>query len=175
MIRVESLSWGYQDVINKGLSGWHPNQANSAGGVSVKALVVNYGKKAVKKYTVYFVAYDGANEIVECETTRKSIQGVKSADRVSPSCPQSILAENLWYSHAIRRVEVSRIDVVYTDGTTESCKGNYVLNAEEQKEADRWNKNAKKGCLIWFIITVIICLVILAFFIPSLIKGISYM
>ncbi|MDE6036213.1 MAG: hypothetical protein K2G36_09925 [Ruminococcus sp.] len=171
MIRVNSFTWGYQDIHDE----WHYFQADSAGGISVKYSVKNWGPKPVKKYTIYFKAYNGADEIVECTARHRSIAGVSSADCVEKDKTQSRLFENAWYNHSIRRVEIDHIDVVYTDNTTESCIGNYVLNEEEQKKQDKINKKVKKGCLIWFIITVIIWLVILSFFIPSLIKGMSYM
>ena len=42
------------------VDGWVRNQADSAGGVSVKYSVRNYGEKPVRKYSVYYYPADGA-------------------------------------------------------------------------------------------------------------------
>ncbi len=165
MLRVESFSWGHQGISSQSYTDWHANQANSAGGVSVRGMVKNHGQKAVKKYTVYFKAYNGANEMVKCETTGKSIVGVSSADRVEPLYIQEFLLDNAWYNHSIRRVEIDHIDVVYTDDTTESCRGNYILNLEEQKAQQECNKNTKKllkGCLIYHIVFILVIILLSA-------------
>ncbi len=162
MIRVE-CTWGYQDAIDTDRSGWHIFQANSAGGVSVKGIVTNYGEKAVKKYSVYFVACNGADEIVECEASGKKVVEVSSADCILPSSTQKLFFENVWYNRSIRRVEVFHIDVVYTDGTTESCDGNYVPTQEEQ-QAERENskrilsKVFSKIILPFIIILLLVCI-----------------
>lgn len=164
MIRVESFSWGNQGISSQSYADWHAYQANSAGGVSVRGIVKNHGQKAVKKYTIYFRAYNGANEMVECEASGKCIVGVCSADSVDPLCIQEFFLDNAWYNRSIRRVQIDHIDVVYADDTTESCIGNYILNSEEQKAQQECKKKSKKiikGCLIYHIIFILIGAVIL--------------
>lgn len=90
---------GYQ----QSYADWHAYQANSAGGMSVRGIVKNHGQKAVKKYTIYFRAYNGANEMVECEASGKCIVGVCSADSVDPLCIQEFF---FWIMHGITVLSV---------------------------------------------------------------------
>lgn len=164
MIRVESFLWGSRDFDSQNILGWNINQPNSAGGVSVRGTVANYGQKAVKKYSVYFRAYNGADEVVECTASGKSIMGVSSADRVESGGSQEFFAENLWYNYSIRRVEIDHIDVVYADNTTESCRGNHILTPEEQKiqqEVIKKSRKFLKGCLKYYVILVVIAIILL--------------
>lgn len=172
MIRVENYKWGHQDNFKEGMAGWHIFQADSAGGIDVKGTVKNRGKKAVKKYSVYFTAYNGADEMVKCEATGKSIIGVCSADRLEPSCTQKLFGEKLWYNKSIRRVEIDHIDVVYADGTTESCKGNYVLTEEEQKEESIHNEKIKKGFKTYLKICAVSAIIIFLVYFFFLFKAI---
>lgn len=158
MIRVE-CTWGHQDFNDKSATGWHLFQPNSAGGIDVKGIVTNHGKKAVKKYSVYFIAYNGADEVVECEASRRSIVEVCSADKLPLSGTQRLFGENLWYNKSIRRVEIDHIDVVYVDNTTESCKGNYVLTQEEQKLQTIRNNKVKRGFKIYLKICAVFWIV----------------
>lgn len=78
MIRVEDYQWGHYDYLKE----WRSFRVNDVGGIDVKCTVKNHGKKAVKKYTVYFIAYNGADEIIKTQITRESIIGITSADRL---------------------------------------------------------------------------------------------
>lgn len=151
MIRVEDYQWGHYDYLEE----WHSSQAHSCECIDVKCNVKNHGKKAVKKYTVYFTAYNGADEILKNQITGKSIIGISSADRLEPYCTQK-LEEELWVNKSIRRVKIDHIDVVYADDTTESCKGNYVLTKEEQAILAEREKKEKKEALIVYIIVFFI-------------------
>ena len=141
MLRVYAYDWGHEGIDGE----WIANRANSAGGVSVRYSVWNY-KKPVKKYTVYFKAYDGAGELVTCEASRKTVCGAKSADYLSKdSYRNDCVIENAWYSHAIRRIEVDSIEVTYSDGTTEKCQGNYTPTAEDRAGDP---EKEKEGCTL---------------------------
>ena len=126
MIRVAKYDWGYQDY-----DGWHSYRPSSYGGVSVRVIVTNYSQKPVKKYTVYFKAYNGAYEIVE------SIHGVTSADCVLSLATQELFFKDIWCNDSIRSVYIDHIDVVYTDGTTKSCTGNYIPTQEEKQAVEQ--------------------------------------
>jgi len=136
MIRVEKFDFGHYGYF-AGYDGWHSHIANNVGGVSVKYTVKNYGEKFVKKYTIYFKAYNGADEIVDCTVRGQSIVSVSDADGVMPydDFGYDGLLENAWYNASIRYIEIDHIDVVYDDNTTESCVGNYVLTKEEEELA----------------------------------------
>lgn len=138
MIRVEKFDFGHYGYF-AGYDGWHSHIANNVGGVSVKYTVKNYGEKIVKKYTIYFKAYNGADEIVDCTVRGQSIVSVSDADGVMPydDFGYDGLLENAWYNASIRYIEIDHIDVVYDDNTTESCVGNYVLTKEEEEEERR--------------------------------------
>lgn len=168
MIEVINLEWGWYD---RAKDIFHSDIANSAGGVSLQYNLVNHGEKAVKKYAVYFKAINGANEPALCTIQHTAVQGVAGYDRIDSNCEtDKLLAENLWYSHAIRDVIVDHIEVVYTDETTESCTGNYIPNDEEieqeiKTEYSTYSEETKKNIL--YVIELI--LVIVLFFIAGIV------
>ena len=132
MLGVTNFSWGHYDYDNM----WRSKLPNSAGGISVKYDVKNYSSKDIKKYRIYFEAYNGADEVVSCKATGRTKAGVECADRLSAyGKSKGCLCENAWYNISIRDVKISRIEVDYADGTTESCAGNYTPNQNENKNA----------------------------------------
>ena len=77
---------------------------------------------------------------------------MSSADQVTQNTLYSgYLFKNAWYSHAIRNVYIDRIEVQYTDMTTETCNGNYEPSEEEratrQRIAEIAGNDALKGLL----------------------------
>jgi hypothetical protein len=166
MIKVTSYDWGHEGLITNSdghlVNGWVSGKANSAGGVSVKFGVVNYGYKAVKSFSVYFTPYNGANEPVRCTTTNTCTKGVSSHDMLSPTSGKgNLIFENAWYNNSIRKVSIEHIDVTYSDGTTETCQGNYIPSSTEEKS---WNKERYRGCLPCAIMFGVIFIVILGYF-----------
>jgi hypothetical protein len=147
MIKVTSYDWGHEGLVNSIydgslVNGWISKKANSAGGVSVKFDVENYGTKPVQSYFIYFTPYNGAHEPVRCTVTNLCTKGVSCHDRLGPNgVRNNKLLENAWYNHSIRSVSIDRIDVTYTDGTKETCNGNYVPTKEED------SSSLKSGCL----------------------------
>lgn len=147
MIKVISYDWGHEGLVNSSydgslVNGWISHQANSAGGVSVKFSVENFGTKTVRSYSIYFTPYNGAYEPVRCTVTNLCTKGVSGHDSLGPNgIGSNKLFENAWYNHSIRSVSIDHIDVTYTDGTTESCKGNYVPTKEEE------SASLQSGCL----------------------------
>ncbi len=157
MIAVRNLNWGWYDKVQ---NFFHCGVANSAGGVSVQYKLKNYGYKPVKKYSIYFKAINGVNEPAICTIKHTSIQGVSGYDMIdSYGNTNMLLAENLWYNHAIRNVFVDHIEVVYTDGTTETCIGNYVPNDEESRQEQK--SNTIQGILAIIVLILIICFIFL--------------
>ena len=160
MIRVTSFDWGHEGLYKNSegrlVNGWISNKANSAGGVSVEFSVGNYGTKSVRSLAIFFAPYNGANEPVRCETTNKCIKGVSSHDRLEGNTMKNnVLFENAWYNNSIRSVSIDHIDVTYTDGTTETCKGNYVPTKDEESAA------FKTSCLQGIVALVGLGLVVL--------------
>lgn len=159
MIRVEKYDFGHYGYSN-GQNVWQSHKADSAGGVSVKYTVKNYGRKPVKKYAIYFKAYNGADEIVNCTVRRESIVGVSDADRVEPYAFRDGLLKNAWYNNSIRHISIDHIDVVYTDDTTESCVGNHILTAEEKADLEAQHQkdlqDGKSCCLVGVVIMIIL-------------------
>lgn len=140
MITVTNYDWGHISIDK-----WVSHMANNAGGVSVKLSVANYGKP-VKKYTIYFKAYNGANELVECTVSNISVRGVSSADYLGTGKTEhDLIFENAWYNHSIRSVRINRIEVVYNDGNTETCRGNHHLSEEELKQKEISEQKTKQS------------------------------
>ena len=79
-----------------------------------------------------------------------------------------ILFRNAWYNHSIRHIFIDRIEVQYTDMTTETCKGNYEPSEEEKAHQkaieDTEFKEALKmlGCL--GVIALIVIIILIAIF-----------
>lgn len=166
MIRVETYEWGHEGLVRDSegrlVDGWVANQADDSGGVSVKFKVHNYGDKPVRKYSLYFSPSNGAFETVCCTVRNQSVRGVNSADQVNPYCSDEGLFKNAWYNHSIRHVSLEKIEVQYTDFSTQVCEGNYEPSEEEkahQNEIDTKNFWSAIGCLAILAIPVIILLI----------------
>ena len=148
MIKVISYDWGHEGLVRDSsgslVDGWISNKANSAGGVSVKFTVRNYGTKPVKKFTVWFTPYNGAFERVKCTACNVDTRGVNCADPIGVNAQHGGLFENAWYNHSIRSVMIDRIEVTYADGTKQSCTGNYTPTPEEEASADQVDT---QGCI----------------------------
>lgn len=160
MIKVTYYDWGHE-----GVNGWVSKSANSSGGVSVKYDVKNYGKP-VTKFTVYFKAYNGADEVVSCTIRNEYIRGVRSTDYIGENDKvKNLLFENAWYNHSIRYIAVDKIDVVYSDGTTETCDGeNCSPSIEEMNDLVE-----KRGCSEAFLAFIILIIIfVIAFIIGNL-------
>ena len=159
MLKVIKYDWGY--YYNYDHTGWISKMANSVGGVSIKYDVKNYdGTKDIKKYRIYFDAYNGADEIVSCKASGITQACVASADRLPVGkVERANLLENAWYNNSIRDVKINRIEVEYVDGTTESCEGNYRSDGTEQ------SSDVTVGGLIggYIIIIIIIAAIFIAF------------
>lgn len=164
MIRLIDYDWGHAGLVEgddlwTGQStlydGWVSHQANSAGGVSVKFSVKNYGTKNVKKFRVYFSAYNGAGEKVSCTVRRESTRVVASTDMVrAGETKDSFVWNNTWYNNSIRSIKIDRIEVTYTDGTTESCNGNYMPTSTDQETAKKSDLTNLKIALLELVIGI---------------------
>ena len=136
MLKVESLNWGHREdvwdpIMERYESKFISHTPNSAGGVEVEYTLSNYGNKAVRKYSVVFTPYNGADEkhIDEhgnCDITINGYDRIKANDKLELKS-----AKPIWYSFAIRDVKISSIEVVYEDGTTKKCEGNYTPTLTE--------------------------------------------
>lgn len=159
MIEVKNFKWGsYNNVQNV----FYPNTINSVGGVSVEYNLINYGEKAVKKYVIYFKAINGANEPALCTIHHTAVRGVAGYDMIDSNYETGVFSsKDLWYNYAIRDVIVDHIEVTYTDGTTESCIGNYIPSDEELKQ------DIKRSNGMGVVIAIILVLVL--FFILGLV------
>ena len=111
--------------------------SNSAGGIDLTYSVINCGTKDIKKYTIMFVPYNGADEPLidqfgKCEAVTSDFDLLPAGKLRNTGS-----AAPWWYTTQMRYIRVGGIEVTYTDGTTESCVGNY--NPTEN-EADIVNK-----------------------------------
>lgn len=150
MIRIENLSWGHEGLVKTSdgslTHSWISCEPNSAGGVSLKYTVRNYGEKPVRKAVATFAPYNGAREPVRCTVQERCMVGVSmTSGPYMPYKPNGpYISENLWYNWSIKSVSVEKISVEYTDGTTEECEGNYQPK-EDEAAAARSTDN--KSCL----------------------------
>ncbi|MCR5478636.1 MAG: hypothetical protein K6F27_02100 [Ruminococcus sp.] len=170
MIRVENLSYGHEGLIryNDGSlkNGWIDYEANSAGGVSIRYSVRNYGSKPVRKAMVTFAPYNGVGEPVRCTAQHRCM--VSNEMTSGPYVPNKIygpyISENMWYNWSIKRVSVEKISVEYTDGTTEECEGNYQPKQDEAAAAKSEDNKTFFGSL-FILLLGIAGLLIMGYFI----------
>ncbi|MBP3760518.1 MAG: hypothetical protein J6I55_03440 [Ruminococcus sp.] len=159
MLRVENLYWGHYEN-----NTFYRNSANSVGGVDVDYLLINCGTKDISEYTITLAPYNGAgrkhtDSMGKCEVTIAGYDLLRSGSHIKANS-----AKPCWYSTNIRAVNVESIKVIYTDGTTEECQGNYQPSPEEKKILTKAKAKYTTNLLIGVaaIITIFIVLIMVA-------------
>lgn len=112
-------------------SGFLPGP-NSAGGVSVRIrLLKNKSEKTIKYYILYFVPYNAVGDKVACSITGKVENSVKGTGPISPNeILHGLMFENAWYNNSIKSAKITKAEIQYMDGTTETIQGSEIKNVE---------------------------------------------
>ncbi len=107
----------------EGLRCGHPN---SAGGVDVSGSFVNNSSKTIKYITIRFTPYNAVGDAVECSVRNVSDFGLKMTGPYAPNSANYFHGENMWYNYSITSAKVTRADIQYMDGTTETIPGSQI-------------------------------------------------
>mgnify|MGYP003651933926 CR=1 FL=1 len=99
----------------------HPN---SAGGVDVHVNFLNTSEKTLKYAVFTVLPYNKVGDVAPSEIGRKTFARLKDTGPVQPEqWSVNSYWSNTWYNHSIRCVELTRIDLTYMTGSTESIGG----------------------------------------------------
>lgn len=147
MIRL--LYTGYYDyedeVVKVGRS--------TTGAVSVQGRLANTKDRTIQSAVVYFVPYNAMNDPVSCTITNIRECELRIAGPIRPGESQLFIGKDLWYNHTIESAKATRIDITYTDGSTETVREN-EFKTQTLKQANA--ENGSKGCLPILLLNLIL-------------------
>lgn len=116
-----NLQWGHYDY-----SGWGIGP-NSAGRVDVGFTMKNLSEKTIKYALIYCVPYNSVGDRVACSITGKVEDGVKYTGPLAQNdTAYGILWSNAWYNYSISTVRLSKVEILYMDGTSETIQGSQI-------------------------------------------------
>ena len=128
--------------------------------ISVQGHLVNTRSKTIKYATLSFEPLNRVGDPVECEVHHHRTAELKITGPIEPGKQQLFIGEDLWFNPSITSVKVTKIDVIYMDGTTETIGRNDIEQynlptaAEMNKDPRGWLSTA----LIWGVLILLICL-----------------
>lgn len=120
-----NLQWGHNDY-----NGWHSGP-NSAGGVDVGFAIKNLSEKTIKYAIIYCVPYNSVGDRVACSITGNVEKGVKYTGPLAQN--QTVydkLWSHAWYNYSISTVRLSKVEILYMDGTSETIPGNQITGIQ---------------------------------------------
>lgn len=120
-----NLQWGHNDY-----NGWHSGP-NSAGGVDVGFAIKNLSEKTIKYAIIYCVPYNSVGDRVACSITGNVEDGVKYTGPLAQN--QTVygkLWSHAWYNYSISTVRLSKVEILYMDGTSETIPGNQITGIQ---------------------------------------------
>ncbi len=120
-IKITHFRCGHKDIQD----GFQPGP-NSAGGVDVTGLLTNTGDKTIKYITLRFIPYNAVNDAVFCDIKGVSQYGLQCTGPIAPNQFYAFYGANMWYNHSITRVEISKAEIEYMDGSTETIPGSQI-------------------------------------------------
>lgn len=125
MIQV-NYKMGHESISN----GWQSGP-DSAGGVSVLIDIKNLSEKTIKYYFLYFIPYNAVEDAVSCSVTGKVEYGVKGTGPLSQNqVKYNALFANAWYNHSITTVKLTKAEIEYMDGTSETIQGSEISSIQ---------------------------------------------
>ncbi|NLX93020.1 MAG: hypothetical protein GXZ02_03995, partial [Clostridiales bacterium] len=120
-----NLQWGHNDY-----EGWHSGP-NSAGGVDVGFAIKNLSEKTIKYAIIYCVPYNSVGDRVACSITGKVEDGVKYTGPLAQNqTAYNKVWSNAWYNYSISTVRLSKVEILYMDGTSETIQGSQISNIQ---------------------------------------------
>jgi len=95
-------------------------EPNSAGGVTVNIDFQNAGAKTIKGIIFSLTPYDHDGRQVSCDVSRKcSTDLIATGYYRADSGYYSKYWENVWYSQAIKHIQVNAVTITFMDGATQ--------------------------------------------------------
>ncbi len=103
----------------------YTDNPNSANGVNFHIVWQNTSNKVVKYCYFTVVPYNSVDDVVACTIRRESEFTGKVTGPINPGQwkGESTYWDSAWYNNTIVRAELKRIQIDYTDGTSEKLSG----------------------------------------------------
>ena len=98
------------------------------GSVAVMLDFKNDSRKTIETIAFFFLPFDAINHVVLNKAKRQGHQAqLRFMGAILPNeIKRHVYWENVWYSREIAEVRLMRIDIGYTDGSTESLSGRQI-------------------------------------------------
>ena len=127
MIEVNYLM-GHEDY--NYADNWSP-YPNSAGLVGVKFSIKNVGEKTIKYYSLYFVPYNAVGDKVGCTIRDRVEYGIRGTGPLANGQVETgNYLEDMWYNPSITSVKLTRAEIQYMDGTSETIQGSQISSIQ---------------------------------------------
>ena len=98
-----------------------------SGRIDLHYYIKNLGEKTIKYADIYCVAYNSVNDQVICYRTGN---GVKVLTFTGPlnqnehsACQRAL---SVWYNDSIQNVRIRKVEISYTDGSSETIQGSEI-------------------------------------------------
>ena len=102
-----------------------PSSDKSA--VAVMLDFKNDSRKTIKTIVFFFLPFDAINHVVLSRAKGWAQAQLKLMGAIQPDeIKRQVYWENVWYSQEIAAVKLMRIDIAYTDGSTESLRDDQI-------------------------------------------------
>ena len=87
----------------------------------------NDSLKTIQAISFFFLPFDAIHHIVQSKARRAEETHLRLIGVIQPNeIKRQVYWENVWYSREIVYVQLMRIHIVYTDGSTESMSGHQI-------------------------------------------------
>ena len=104
-----------------------PQRPDGNESVSVMLDFKNNSRKTIETIIFFFLPFNAVNHIV---STRVSDEGAAKLSFIGALQPDEIRRhiywENVWFSREIAHIKLTRVEIAYTDGSTESMNDHQI-------------------------------------------------
>ena len=100
-----------------------PSLPNYVGGVDVSAYFVNTSGQTLRHVHITLMPYNKDGEAVPTEIGGRESPILRSAGPIEPDMERHASWKNVWHHHAIRCIEVTRVEIAYLNGKSERFSG----------------------------------------------------
>lgn len=100
-----------------------PSYPNYEGGVDVSAYFVNTSDQTLKYVRITLTPYSKDGVAVPSEIGGRKSPILRYLGPIKPDGELHTSWRNVWYHHSIRCIKVTRVEIAYENGTSESFSG----------------------------------------------------
>lgn len=93
---------------------------NSAGGVSIHPNFYNSSDKIITYITLSVIPFNRVGDLVSSQIGLRTEAGVRLTGPLQPRTMTGRTRSNLWYNSTISCVEITSIEIIFSDGTSET-------------------------------------------------------